>query len=75
MDVSGVSNLISSVGFPVACCIGLAVYCKMLFEKNNEIYNRLFDMCDRGNTENREAIKACTEAINKLCDKLDDKGE
>ena len=32
----------------------------------------MFEMYDKANTENREAIKACTEAINKLCDKLDD---
>ena len=71
MDVNAISQLISTAGFPVTCCIGLAIYCKMLFEKNNEIYNRLFDMCDKGNTENREAIKALNEAINKLCDKLE----
>ena len=70
MDVNGVSNLISSVGFPVACCIGLAVYCKLLIQKNSEVYNRIFDMYEKANTDNRDAIKGCTEAINKLCDKL-----
>ena len=37
-------------------------------QKNTD---RMFEMYDKSNTENREAIKACTEAINKLCDKLE----
>ena len=28
-------------------------------------------MYDKANNENREAIKACTEALNRLVDKLD----
>ena len=39
-------------------------------QKNTD---RMFEMYDKSNTENREAIKACTDAINRLCDKLDDK--
>ena len=52
-----VINAISTLGFPIVACIALFVGCKY--------------MLDKANTENREAIKACTEAINKLCDKLE----
>jgi polyhydroxyalkanoate synthesis regulator phasin len=37
-------------------------------EKNT---NKMFEMYDKANSENREAIKACTDAINKLCDRLE----
>ena len=37
-------------------------------QKNTD---RMFEMYDKANTENREAIKACTEAMNKLSDKID----
>jgi len=32
---------------------------------------RMFQMYDKANTENREAIEKMTVAIDKLCDKLD----
>ena len=31
----------------------------------------MFEMYDNANKENREAIEACTKAIDRLCDKLD----
>ena len=38
-------------------------------QKNTD---RMFEMYDKANTENRKAIRACTDAVNRLCDKLDD---
>ena len=31
----------------------------------------MFEMYDKANTENRQAIEKMTDAVNKLCDKLD----
>lgn len=67
-----IPTLISSIGFPITACIGLAYFCKLMIDKNNDNLNRMFEIYDRANAENREAIKACTEAINKLCDRLED---
>lgn len=58
--MNDVMTMITTVGFPIVACIGLAWFCKM------------FEMYDKSNAENREAIKACTEAINRLSDKLED---
>ena len=69
--MEGIVTLINNIGFPCACCVGLAIYCKMLFQKNNEIYNRLFDMYEKANSENRTAIENCTKAIDNLCDRLE----
>lgn len=69
--MSDITTMVSTIGFPITACIGLAIYCKLLFQKNNEIYNRLFDMYEKANDENRKAIESCTKAIESLCDKLD----
>ena len=72
MDITSVSTIISTLGFPIAACIALFVGCKYMLDNQQKNTEKMFEMYDKANTENREAIKACTEAINKLCDKLDD---
>lgn len=72
MDITNVSAIISTLGFPIAACIALFVGCKYMLDNQQKNTDKMFEMYDKANTENREAIKACTEAINKLCDKLDD---
>lgn len=67
-----IATLVSTIGFPITACIGLAYFCKLMIDKNNDNLNRMFEIYDRANAENREAIKACTDAINKLCDRLED---
>ena len=72
MDISDVTTVISTLGFPIAACIALFVGCKYMLDNQQKNTEKMFEMYDKANTENREAIKACTEAVNKLCDKLDD---
>lgn len=72
MDITGISTIISTLGFPIAACVALFVGCKYMLDNQQKNTDKMFEMYDKANTENREAIKACTEAINKLCDKLDD---
>lgn len=69
--MDSIMNIISSVGFPIAACIGLFLACKYMLQIQQKNTDRMFEMYDKSNTENREAIRACTEAINRLCDKLD----
>ena len=71
MDITNVTTIISTLGFPIAACIALFVGCKYMLDNQQKNTEKMFEMYDKANTENREAIKACTEAINKLCDKLD----
>ena len=72
MELSSVTTVISTLGFPIAACIALFVGCKYMLDNQQKNTEKMFEMYDKANTENREAIKACTEAINKLCEKLDD---
>ena len=70
--MNDIVSMISTLGFPIVAAISLFFGCKFLLEQQQKNVDRMFEMYDKSNTENREAIKACTEAINKLCDKLDD---
>ena len=70
--MNDIPSMISTLGFPIVACIGLGWFCKYMIDQNNKNVEKMFAMYDKANTENREAIKACTEAVNKLCDKLED---
>jgi len=71
MDPTVIGNLISSIGFPITACIGLGWFCKYMIDQSNKNIERMFEMYDKANTENRQAIEKMTDAVNKLCDKLD----
>ena len=66
-----IMTAITTVGFPIVACIGLAWFCKYMIDQSNKHIEKMFDMYDKANTENRQAIEACTKAIDRLCDKLD----
>lgn len=67
-----IASLIAQLGFPIMACVALFFGCKYMLDNQQKNTDRMFEMYDKSNTENREAIKACTEAINKLCSKLED---
>lgn len=69
-----VLQAISTVGFPIVACIGLGYFCKYMIDQQNKNVERMFQMYEKSNNENREAIEACTRAVDKLCDKLDKEG-
>lgn len=66
-----VIQMVSTLGFPIVACIALFFGCRYMLDNQQKNTDRMFEMYDKSNTENREAIKACTEAINRLCDRLD----
>ena len=69
--MNDVATLISTLGFPIVACIGLAWFCKYMIDQNNQHIEKMFILYDTANKENREAIEACTKAVEKLCDKID----
>lgn len=66
------AQLISSLGFPIIAAVAMFIGCRYLLDNQSKQVDKMFDMYDKSNTENREAIKACTEALNRLSEKLDD---
>ena len=71
--MNDIVTIISTLGFPICSAVALFFGCKYMLDNQQKNTDRMFEMYDKANTENREAIKACTEALNRLCDKLDDK--
>lgn len=65
------AQLISTLGFPIISAIALFFGCRYLLETAQKNTDRIFEMYDKANERNREAIEACTRAIDKLCEKLD----
>ena len=66
-----VMTAITTVGFPIVCCLGMAWYTKYSSDKNREDVNRL-------NEEHKQEIGQVTEALNnntlalqKLCERMD----
>lgn len=70
--MNDIVTMISTLGFPIVAAVAMFFGCKYMMDNQQKNTDRMFDMYDKANTENREAIMACTEAINKLCDKLDE---
>lgn len=70
--MNDVATLISTLGFPIMAAVAMFFGCKYMLDNQQKNTDKMFDMYDKSNTENREAIKACTDAVNKLCDKLED---
>lgn len=69
--MNDVVTLISTLGFPIVAAVALFFGCKYMLDSQQKNTDRMFDMYERSNSENREAIKNMTEAVNKLVDKLD----
>lgn len=65
-------QVISTLGFPIVAAAALFFGCKYMLDNQQKNTDRMFEMYEKANTENREAIRACTEALNKLTEKLDD---
>lgn len=59
MDASAITSLISSVGFPIACCIYLIYSNNKTAEKHAEEVEKL-----------RETVENNTKVMLKLCSKM-----
>ena len=66
------AQLISSLGFPIIASVAMFIGCRYLLDNQTKQVDKMFELYDKANTENRDAIRACTEALNKLTEKLDD---
>jgi hypothetical protein len=67
-----IMTMISTLGFPIVACVALGWFCKYMIDKNNENIDRMFQMYDKANEQNRTAIQDVTAAVDRLCDKLDE---
>lgn len=70
MGVNDIVSIITTVGFPIACCVAMGYYVKYVTDKNRE---QIADM----NRQHKEEMSTITSALNnntvalqKLSDKL-----
>lgn len=70
MDVSGISEVISSVGFPIVCFLLCGWYVKYREDKNDEKYDKLNSQHDDEMKQIVAAINNNTVALQKLANKL-----
>lgn len=70
MDVNGISEIISSVGFPIVCFLLCGWYVKYREDKNDEKYDKLNNQHDDEMRQIVAAINNNTVALQKLADKL-----
>ena len=63
MDITGITTIIGSLGFPIACCIALFWYITMIGKQHKEEMDKM-----------SEAIKNNTTVMNQLVEKLNQKG-
>ena len=59
-------QIISNVGFPIACVIGLGWYVKYITDKHEKEIKELRESQEKANAENRQALENNTRAIQEL---------
>lgn len=70
MDVQSILQAITTVGFPIVCCLGLGWYIKYVTDRNREDINKITELHRTEMSEMSIAINNNTIALQKLCDKL-----
>lgn len=70
IDFEAISNLISTVGFPIVCFLMCGWYVKYREDKNDEKVAMLNKQHDEENKRMTEAVNNNTIALQKLTDKL-----
>jgi len=70
MDITSISDLISTVGFPIVCFCASAWYVKYREDKNDEKIDKITTMHFEENKRMVDALNNNTIALNKLADTL-----
>ena len=68
MDVNGIISVVSSLGFPVACCGVVGWYVKYISDKNREQLDKIMDQHQTEIKEVTQALNNNTLAITRLTD-------
>lgn len=70
--VNDITNIISSVGFPIACAIGLGIFIYKAYEKisemNQERENKLYNMLSESQAELKKATEINASFVEILSD-------
>lgn len=70
MDVQALAQIVSTVGFPIACCGAMMWYVKYSTDRNREEISKLNEQHKEEMTDVTTAINNNTVALTKLSDLL-----
>lgn len=70
MDLSAITELVSTVGFPIVCFFMSGWYVKYREDKNDEKIDKLNTQHDEESKRMTDAVNNNTIALQKLTDKL-----
>lgn len=70
MDVTTITTLIGSFGFPIIACLGMGWYVKYQMDENNKQIKAMTEEHKNEMHEITTALNNNTVAIQKLCSKL-----
>jgi len=70
MDVTTLTSLIGSFGFPIVACLGMGWYVKYQTDNNNERIRQITEDHKKEMKEVTTALNNNTVAITKLCERL-----
>ena len=74
MDVNNIVTIITTVGFPIVACGGMAWYVKYITDRNREDIKEERDQHDQEMKKVTEALNNNTLAIQKLTDYIERSG-
>lgn len=72
MDLTALSEIISTVGFPIVCFVMCGYYVKYREDKNDDKYDKLNAQHDEEMKQIVSALNNNTIALQKLTDKLEE---
>lgn len=71
MDINVISELITTVGFPIVCFLMCGWYVKYREDKNDEKLDKINSLHDDETKRMTDAVNNNTLALQKLADKLE----
>ena len=71
MDTNTITALVSSVGFPIVACIGVAWYVVKMQAQNNQAIQTMQDNTNKAIDKMADALNNNTIIITKLAERLD----
>ena len=74
MEFTEIIQAIGTVGFPIVCCGAMMWYVRYIIDRNREEITQITELHKQEISEVTEALNNNTLVIQKLCDRLDEKG-
>lgn len=72
--MSDLVQIISTVGFPIACCVAMGYFFKYITDKDRDERKEMISQHREETKEITEALNNNTLMVQKLCERIDNEG-